>query len=444
MHTHVTIRTLAIALIASVVFAPWPAVFAADVTSNSFIARDPMTVDFGGTGTSSSFSSVGNGGQQSQGPATSTNFQLDAGQLYYETFTPNAQNWRWYDDETAETPVVPLANENVAPSGVQTLNVIKLRMTLKEVAGYGASGVKFKLQYSTSSDFSSGAVDVAESGLCGGSDPWCYGNGVDTDGSGVQTALLTDTDTCAGGAGNGCGTHNESGTTTSSFTQQANAATEYEFTIMQNNAAAGVVYFFRPVYQADGTAVPLNTGESYPSISGAGADLTFTIDGLPAATSTEGVTTDIETTPTAVPFGPLSLGATTTAAHRLVVSTNASAGYRIYAFERQAFLQQGGADIPGVTGTNGTPSSWTAGCDPSAEGCWGYHSGADVLSSGNTVRFAPNDTYAQFAQAPHEVAFASGPVSNATTDIIYRVKVTGMQAAGDYDSSLVYVVTPVF
>lgn len=437
-------RFLTVILAIAVLTAPpVPLVLAAEATSTAFKTRDTLLNDFGGYGTSTSFSNVESGGHTVGGEATSTSFLLDAGPLYFDTFTPKSRNWRWYGDETNETPSDALAAENVAPSSITASDIVKLRMTIVEVAGFNGGTAKFKLQYSTSSDFSSGSVDVSEEWACDVNSAWCYADGGGADNAVITTGLLTDADSCVASTGDGCGTHNESGTSTSAFTHLAGAATEYEFTVEQHAATPNTVYFFRAVYLSSGDAVPYDTGEAYPSISAQGTTLTFSIDGLPAATSTEGVTTDVDSTPTEVPFGTMLLDTPVVAAHRFTVSTNATAGYRIFAYERQGFLQGGGADIPPVSATNDSPAAWATGCAGGAPGCWGYHSGEDVLAGGS-ARFAPNDTYAQFTTAPLEVAYASGPSTDRTTDIVYRLVVRDEQESGEYSSTLVYIVTPVF
>lgn len=438
---HTAARSIAagIALIAIVTA---PIVFAADFTSDSFLMQNAETSDFGGAASSSSFSSDVVGGEISNTEASSTSFVLNAGPMFFDSFTPYAQNWRWYDDENNETPVSALANENTAPQGILDGDILKLRITVVETAGFGLEGAKFKLQFATSSIFEFGGTDVSEMGECTGSAHWCYADGADDDGDGISSSLLSDSDICASGIGDGCGTHNESGTTTSAFTHPANGATEYEFTVTQNAAQLNTVYFFRLVEVNSGTFVPLNTGETHPSLATGGASLTFMIEGLPNATNTEGVTTDVTTTPTNVPFGTLFVNNAVEAAHRFTVSTNASNGYRIFAFQRQGLLSPN-TEISPVTGTNDTPLGWNASCEASATGCYGYHAGEDVLAGGST-RFAADDTFARFTTSPAEIAYSGMPVENKTTDIVYKIQAREEQEAGEYSSVLVFIITPVF
>jgi len=416
---------------------------AEDSTSTNFISRDPVMSDFGGDATSANFEAINSGGQTITGESVSASFLLRSGFLYFDTFTPKSQNWRWYDDETNETPTTALATENVAPSNVAEGNLIKLRMTLKETASLGGKDIKYKLQFSTFSDFSQSVNTVVSIASCAGNSLWCYADGGGADNGIITTKVLSDVDACASGVGDGCGTHNESATLASTFTHKKDAATEFEFTIKSSGAAANTTYFFRAFNVTASTSVSLNTGETYPSLSTEGAQLTVSVGGLSSGTATEGITTDVTTSPTTIPFGTLSFGAEVEAAQRFTVSTNAAAGYQIFAFQTQGLIRSGPAEILPVTGTNETPTAWATGCLSSASGCYGYHAGDDSLAAGST-RFVTNNTYAKLETTAKEVAFSSVPVTNEATDIIYKLQITNQQEAGSYDSSLVYIVVPTF
>ena len=434
----------AFAAIAGLLFELTMPVALADTFSSShFLARDPTTDGFGGYASSTSFSSVDYGSQNTSGEATSTSFILHGGYAYFDSLSLQSKHWQWFDDEADETPTLSLAAENVAPSGLEPSNIIKLRLTIADAGGATTTNQKFRLQYSQSSTFDT-ASDVTEQSSCTVSSEWCYADGAGVDNAKITTSVLSDSDSCVSGVGSGCGTHNESGTSTSSFSQPANASTEYEFTITAPDPIPGAVYFFRAYDVGGASAVPLGSGESYPSLSAGGGTLSFSIDGLPAATTTAGVTTNIDTTSTTVPFGTLSFASSTIAAHRLTVTTNATNGYRIFAYEGQGLVNQSNAAIPPVAASNDAPAAWQSGCDTASQsGCWGYHTDAPVLSGGST-RFAPDDTYAGFTSDPSEVAYSAGPAATSTTDIVYRVQITDHQESGDYTSNLVYIVTPVF
>ena len=131
-------------------------------------------------------------------------------------YRPKTQNWRWYDDETNETPATALAGENVAPSGVLNNNLVKLRVTVKETADVAGSNIKFKVQHSQYSDFSQGVNDVVSVGSCLGDSRWCYASGVDVDDASITTRVLTDSTSN--------GTHNEAPTSSSTLSPAASSS----------------------------------------------------------------------------------------------------------------------------------------------------------------------------------------------------------------------------
>ncbi len=349
-------------------------------------------------------------------------------------YNPRSKNWRWYTDSENETPTSSIDAENVAPASVLDGEILKLRLTLGEIAGIAGTNVKFKLQFSEYSDFSQDVFDVVASSSCGGASAWCYADGIDHDDDPIITRVLTDS--------TANGSHNESGTYTSSFDPSASTNTEFEFTLKNSGADTNTIYFFRPYNNASNAPVLLDTGEAYPSISTQGASLSFTIFGISSGTNIEGVTTDITTTPNNISFGTLSFGTEFEAGQRFNVSTNAENGYRILVYQRQGLLTSG-AEINPVSGTNASPTGWSSGCSISASGCYGYHAGDDVLFGGSS-RFAANDTYAGLDSTAREVVYSSGPVTDEATDIIYKIKANDIQANGDYQSNLVYIVVPEF
>ena len=416
----------------------------ADVASSTdFTVKDTEIGTLGGFSTSTSFQQSGSGFDISSGQSSSTSFTSRSGSLDSSSFVPASQNWRFYDDPNDETPTSSLAAENVSPTDIKDRAIIKLRMTIKETGGVGLDGVKFKLQFSEYSDFSQGVSDVVEAGNCLGNSRWCYADGAGVDNGIISTKVLSDADACSGGVGNGCGTHNESGISVSTSTQNANAATEYEFTLLQAGALANATYFFRAYDVGDNAPVLLNASATYPSLAAGGAILSFSIGGLPAGTSTAGIVTSATTTPTDVSFGTLNFGSDAKAAQRLMVTTNATQGYQIFAFQGQGLLNERGAEIPPINSTNQSPAGWSSACTSTSTGCYGYHSNAAVLSGGST-RFAPDDSYAQFTSSSAEIAYSSGPVQSSTTDVVLRALARTTQNNGNYQSSVNYIVVPVF
>jgi hypothetical protein len=440
----VTRKVLGFTLAIAVIAYAYSIAFAQEMTSTNFRVNTAGFSELGGYSTTSSFRAWQSSFTNGIGESDSASFELGGGFEYFGDASPLAtQNWRWYDDSTSGTPVVPFAGENVAPSAVGYDDPLKLRITVNDNGGNGVTNIKLRLQVSTSSDFTQNVLYVAEQGECGPSTPWCYADGGGANNGVISDHTLSDAQSCASGIGNGCGSYNESGTTTSLFYHFPGTRKEYDFTIKQTDAIQSTVYYFRLVDRDTSIPLSLNSGETYPSLTVSGGSLTFSIAGISSGQSTEGVTTDVATSPVLVAFGALSINDPTHAAHRLSVTTNAGSGYKVYAYQRQGLLSNQADEIAPVTGTNDSPLSWGSGCTISSNGCYGYHTGKDVLEGGST-RFAADDTYAQFTGAPTEVAYSAGPADAEITDMVYKVEVKEQQESGVYQSAIVYIVTPVF
>lgn len=230
---------------------------------------------------------------------------------------------------------------------------------------------------------------------------------------------------------------------TSDFSFTAGTTKEFEFTLTHYDARPNVTYFFRLYDVARSEVVPLGSTSTIPSLSTEGATLSFTVSGIATGSSTEGITTDVTTTATSVPFGSLPLGTPVDAAQRFTVTTNATEGYQILAYEQQNLISGAGATIEDVTGTNASPSTWSTGCVSTADSCYGYHAGDDTLEGGSN-RFFLTDTFAKLTGTPEEVAYSSGPVVGEVNDMVYRIQVAASQPAGTYESRVGFIIIPVF
>ena len=352
-------------------------------------------------------------------------------------YTAESKNWRWYDDEINETPTSPLAIENTAPANVVNTNLLKLRVTLNETQGADGVDQKFMLQYSEWGDFSRGVYDLTSMTTCTINSIWCYGNGVDTDDQAISTLLLSDSAQK--------GRHNEAATTTSTSHPVASTATEYEFTIKHAGARVNTTYFFRVYDVNHARPVPLASGKSYPSLSTQGAEVSFSISSIATSTVVAGITTDVSTTPSSIPFSQIPIGSSgVKAAYHLTISTNATEGYQVFMRANSDLINSSGTIIPYVTGTNASPSAWATGCSSGASGCYGYHPTDSTLSGGST-RFLVDDTYAQFSTTTlEEVMYNSGPVTNDQSDIVFRVEAHAGQVGGGYSTTVEYIVVPIF
>jgi hypothetical protein len=362
-----------------------------------------------------------------RGDGTTLDGYLNYPQIRTAGFTPQTQNWRWFDDATSETPVVPLSAETVAPIEIQNDNTLALRVTVGEAKNVRGQNVKFKVQYDENPNFTN-PKDVTSTSTCTATSTWCYALGGALDNATITTKILTDADACASSTGTGCGTHNTSGVFVPGDTHQPGANREYAFYLRQVMARTGVVYYFRLYDTLNEVPVILKAGEVYPSAVAETAKLTLTISGLSAGTTTAGVITTATSTANTVNFGTIPI--------------NALEGYRVLSYARQQLLNGYGTAIESVTGTNAAPTSWAVGCLVTAPGCIGYHTTDATLANGST-RFSPLDSFAGLQTTPQEVMYSSIP-ANDVHDILYRVSVTPLQPAGTYETEIVYLAVPTY
>ena len=356
-------------------------------------------------------------------------------------YEPQVTDWRWYDDETSATPVTARAVEDVSPSNMEFNNAFKLRMVLKEASGANGVNVKFRLEYSEYSDFSQGVFTVTSTSTCSGQQLWCFYDGAGVDNGVIASKVITSADACAAGVGNGCGTYNESATPGSTFTQLAYAKTEYEFTLRHAGARSNRVYYFRLWNLTANEVVNTAPTYSYPSLVTEGAALTFTVAGLNKNTSIAGIVTDATTTPTGITFGSVPLSTDYEAAQRISISTNATEGYQVLQYASSQMTNTYGDTVAAVTGTNAAPSGWATGCGSGAVGCFGYHT-TDATLFGGSSRFGATDSYSALNTSPQEIMYSSIPVADVQ-DMVYKMKISNQQPAGDYITTITYIATPV-
>jgi len=129
-------------------------------------------------------------------------------------------------------------------------------------------------------------------------------------------------------------------------------------------------------------------------------------------------------------------------AQEITVDTNAIEGYVLYSYADGQLLDTYGNDIKPVVGTNAVPLGWATACAPLAVSCAGYHT-TDATLLGGSGRFAPIDSYAAISTSLDEIMYSSIATVD-TAQIVYRIRVSGMQPAGDYVSTIAYIAVPVF
>lgn len=357
------------------------------------------------------------------------------------TYLPRITNWRWYTDIDTLTPTVPAAGEQVTPIDAGVGDTFTLRVAVTEVAGAPSDFVKFNVQYSEYPDFRDGGTILTATSSCTGGTIWCFADGAGNDNDILESVVLSGTDSCIAGVGPGCGTRNEGIDALSSFTQAAYTTSEHEFYLRHDGARVNTVYYFR-LFEVGSNQV-VAASSSFPSIATEGAILTFQVDGIAASTTIAGQVTAATTTATAVAFGLLPMDQSVAAAQRLTVFTNGTEGYQVFMDFDSPLLDGYGNEIASVVGTNAVPTTWASGCNAAATGCFGYTT-TDSILSGNSTRFALSDTYAGIEPGPVEVMASGVPVTFDVADILFRTQVGYLQPAGEYQTTVRYIIVPRF
>ncbi len=189
--------------------------------------------------------------------------------------------------------------------------------------------------------------------------------------------------------------------------------------------------------------------------------LSLTVAGVSSSTSACGVTTDVTTTATAVPWGVISNFASfMEAAQTVTVSTNADAGYTVKVDENDQMGKNGivcsGASAgeadsciqdttcDGDACDHDTAADWTS----TAKYGLGY-SLADISGTDAAFSAGANFSTKQFpdqeaTEAKETIMDNSGPVASSQTYLCYRLNVSATQPAGYYYNKVKLTATASF
>ena len=109
----------------------------------------------------------------------------------------------------------------------------------------------------------------------------------------------------------------------------------------------------------------------------------------------------------------------------------------------KVLLDSYGNPIPSIGSTNSVPATWASQCTGATTGCFGYHAGDNTLYGGS-LRFALDDTYSGIETGPVEVMASGVPVTFDVSDVVFRTRVGFLQPAGEYNTTVKYIVVPIF
>jgi len=218
---------------------------------------------------------------------------------------------------------------------------------------------------------------------------------------------------------------------------------------------------------ADSTTTSIGVIEAVKITASVAPQITFQISGIASGTTACGLSTDVTTTPTSVPFGELSISAFTNAAQALSVSTNAANGYSVTALANDQLGKNGDTCTGDNTGSNCIPDSvgdntsmsHTASDEWTSTATKGFaYSLDDVNTSGTTPAFEYDTasgncsgTYCarQFAdqensQSAQTIFSSSSVADNHNLYVCYKSVISSTQSAGEYESHITYTATATF
>lgn len=146
-----------------------------------------------------------------------------------------------------------------------------------------------------------------------------------------------------------------------------------------------------------------------------------------------------------IELGELFAGSFQTDSHTLTVTTDGASGYNIYAFENHPLrLLDDSLDIPDTTCDAGTCDETTAAVwtNPLQAGFGFSMTGDDVAGdfvNGTYFRqFANNEA----AESMQQIMGSNNVALDRTATVTYKAAMPGNQAAGDYQTSIVFVAVP--
>ena len=137
---------------------------------------------------------------------------------------------------------------------------------------------------------------------------------------------------------------------------------------------------------------------------------------------------------------------TNTASTTATISSRSEFGYKLTAYitDLLKHVVNPAVNIPNWTGTNAAPTVFDETCVTNSAKCgWGYNT-----NDADLTQFTDSTYYAGFvtsASAPGEiVAQSASDVTNDATIITYRTSVGVSQQSGEYQTTIIYIVTPQF
>ncbi len=146
-----------------------------------------------------------------------------------------------------------------------------------------------------------------------------------------------------------------------------------------------------------------------------------------------------------IELGELFAGSFKTDSHTLNITTNGASGYSVYAFENHP--------LKVVSGTETIPDTTcdASDCDETVAATWtnpsqagfgfnvsGDDAASDFLNSNYFRQFANNEA----SESMQEIMGSTNVALDRTATVTYKASMPGSQAAGNYQTSIVFVAVP--
>ncbi|MDX1607670.1 MAG: hypothetical protein R3251_00460 [Candidatus Spechtbacterales bacterium] len=142
---------------------------------------------------------------------------------------------------------------------------------------------------------------------------------------------------------------------------------------------------------------------------------------------------------------PMNSGNTFTASanNTLTVQSQSENGFDVFAYQTQFLTEPSTSNtIQDWSGTYESPTAWTGNCTDNGECGWGYNTDdTDIGFGSNYAAFAPA------SDAPGDSISKSTTDTDLTDDVViinYKTSVLSSQPAGEYLTTIVYILTPTF
>jgi len=317
-----------------------------------------------------------------------------------------------------------------------------------------ATGVIYSLYYTTSATTAIKQVNVLYCTTPSGS---CTSPG-GTFSTGSPT-LASDNIAGTGRATTGSTTNSTVLLVTSPATQSTQTVS-MTYTGFTNPTTANTSYYARITTYSDAGITPIDsttvafailTSTSIAVTANVDPSFAFSIAGVTSGANFNGGTGNVTVTATdnTIPFGTLTAGTPQIAAQDLTVSTNASNGFTVTASASATPpLVSGANDIDAFSGTNASPTNWSAPSGTTANtntGYFGYSTEQSDLCTGTPDRFTtggPN--WAGTSITGGEVMCSTAGTSSLTKRVGWQVAVNALQPAGNYTGTVYLIATPTY